>query len=60
MPAVSKAQARLMGACLHGKDYTSCPKHMSREQLREFASTSRKGLPEFKRKKHGIGALKRK
>lgn len=35
-----------MGACEHGADYASCPKHMTREQMHDFAITKDKGLPE--------------
>lgn len=45
MPSVSKAQQRLMGACSHGVPLANCPKHMSKEAMREYARTPRKGLP---------------
>lgn len=45
MPAVSKAQQRLMGACSHGAQYASCPKDMSKKAMRDFASTKLGGLP---------------
>jgi hypothetical protein len=47
MPAVSKAQRRLFGACEHGAGYSSCP-NMSKEKMREWSTTSEKGLPERK------------
>lgn len=45
MPARSKAQRRLMGACEHGADFASCPKHMTHQQMHDFAATPEKGLP---------------
>jgi hypothetical protein len=35
-----------MAACEHGADYESCPKGMTKAQMRDFAKTSTKGLPE--------------
>ncbi len=46
MPAVSKAQRRLMGACSHGAGYASCPKGMTKEQMHDFAVTKESSLPE--------------
>ena len=51
MPAVSKAQRRLFGACEHGASYAACPKGMTHEQMHDFAATKEKGLPERKEKK---------
>lgn len=45
MPAKSKAQRRLMGACEHGAKLEKCPKGMSKTQMSHFASTPEKGLP---------------
>lgn len=45
MPAVSKAQQRLMAACEHGAGYSSCPKDMTKQQMHDFAATPRTGLP---------------
>lgn len=54
MPAKSKAQQRFMGAELArrraGKKTRT---RMSEEQLEEFASTKRKGLPARKKKEEG-------
>jgi hypothetical protein len=47
MPAVSKAQRRLMGACEHGADFASCPKHMTKSQMHDFAATKEKNLPRY-------------
>ena len=44
MPAKSKAQQRLMGACSHGAPYDTCPKGMSKKSMLEFASTEHEGL----------------
>lgn len=52
MPAVSKAQRRFFGACEHGADYASCPK-MSHQKMREWATTSEKGLPDRKSLRSG-------
>lgn len=57
MPAVSKSQRRLMGACEHGADYEACPKDMTKEQMHDFATTKETGLPQ--RKTHAP-RLKRK
>ena len=48
--AVSKSQARLMAGCSHGWHPTGvqCP-DMSQEQMREFAKTPAKHLPDRKR-----------
>lgn len=51
MPAVSKAQRRLMGACSHGAGYDACPEGMSKAEMRKFASTPEKGLPMRKKGK---------
>lgn len=54
MPAVSKAQQRLMGAELARKRAGKKTKtKMSERQLKEFASTKRKHLPARKKKKKG-------
>jgi len=45
MPAVSKSQRRLMGACEHGAGYASCPKGMTKSQMHDFSSTKEKSLP---------------
>ena len=49
MPAVSKAQQRLMGAAEHGADFPAAQKlrdSMSHQQLHDFASGSEAGKPE--------------
>lgn len=52
MPAESKAQQRFMGAELARKREGKKTKTgMSEKQLKEFAGTKRKGLPEKKEKK---------
>lgn len=51
MPAVSKSQRRLFGACEHGAGYSSCPKGMSKSAKHDFAATPEKGLPERKKPK---------
>lgn len=52
MPVKSKAQQRFMGAELARKRAGKRTKtKMSVRQLREFASTKRKGLPARKKKK---------
>ena len=52
MPAKSKAQQRFMGAELARKRAGKKTRTgMSERQLREFASTRRKGLPARKKKK---------
>ena len=52
MPAKSKAQQRFMGAELKRKRAGKRTKtKMSETQLKEFASTKRKGLPARKKKK---------
>jgi hypothetical protein len=56
MPAESKSQRRLMGACSHGAKYASCPKGMTKAQMRDFASTPEKGLP-MRVKKQGGGVI---
>lgn len=53
MPAVSKAQRRLMGACEHGAGYKACPQGMTKAQMADFAHTPEKGLPERKHGKKG-------
>lgn len=48
MPAVSKAQQRLMGAAEHGAKFPMAAKvrsSMSMQQLHDFASGSEKGKP---------------
>jgi hypothetical protein len=46
MPATSQAQQRFMAICLHDPKHAKgkCP-DMSASQMRDFASTPRKGLP---------------
>ena len=52
MPSVSKRQQRMMGAELARKRAGKKTRTgMSERQLREYASTPRKGLPARKRKK---------
>lgn len=52
MPAVSKKQQRFMGAELARKRAGKRTRtKMSETQLKEFASTKRKGLPARKKKK---------
>lgn len=47
MPAVSKAQRRLMGMCEHSDHPPeSCP-NMSKSQFHDFAATSESDLPEY-------------
>ncbi len=49
MPAVSKAQQRLMGAAEHGASFPMAQKlraSMSMSQLHDFASGSEKGKPQ--------------
>jgi hypothetical protein len=50
MPAVSQAQQRYFGAA-YGRAKAGHPREgdpeMSKEKLREFASTPRKGLPRY-------------
>jgi hypothetical protein len=51
MPAVSKAQRRLMGAAEHGADFPMAKKvreSMTSEQMHDFAATKEKGKPEHK------------
>lgn len=55
MPAVSKAQRRLMAACEHGAGYASCPTGMTKAQMRDFATTKEKGLPRRVKKMQGGG-----
>lgn len=50
MPARSKAQQRLFAMCEHGAKLDVCPRHMTKAQMRDYARTPRKGLPERKRK----------
>ena len=51
-PAKSKAQQRFMGAELASKQAgKKTQTGMSTKQLKEFASTKRKGLPARKKKK---------
>jgi len=50
-PAVSKKQARFMGAELQRKrEGKKTRTGMSEKQLKEFASTPRRGLPKKKKK----------
>ena len=49
MPAKSKKQQRFFGMIESGK--IARPKGMTEQQVKEFASTPRKGLPNKKRKK---------
>lgn len=52
MPSVSKAQQRLFGYLdSHPEEAKARGIKMSHEQIREFAATPRKGLPEKKKKK---------
>ena len=54
MPAKSQAQQRLMAAAEHGADFPkarSIRSSMTREQMRDFATTPRKGLPQKVKKK---------
>ena len=51
MPAPSKASQRLMAMCEHGVKLDACPKHMTKAQMRDYARTPRKGLPEHVKKK---------
>jgi hypothetical protein len=55
MPAKSKSQRRLMGACEHGAHFPACKKirkSMTRQEMHDFATTKEKGLPKrVKRKK---------
>ena len=56
MPAESKSQRRLFGACEHGADFPECSKmrkSMTHEQMHDFAKTPEKGLPGHK-KPHGF------
>jgi len=46
MPAKSKSQQKLMGACSHGVPLKNCPEHMSQAQMKDYARTPAKGLPE--------------
>lgn len=59
MPAESKAQRRLMGACEHGAKYPGCPKDMTKDQMHDFATTKEKNLPEHapEKKRKGFGIL---
>lgn len=53
MPAVSKAQQRLMAAAEHGATFPKAKKlraSMSMKALSEYASTPRKGLPAYAKK----------
>jgi len=52
MPAKSKAQQRFMAMCSHNPSHASgtCP-DMSVEDMRDFAKTPRKGLPEHTKPK---------
>lgn len=55
MPAVSKAQRRLMGAAEHGADFPMAKevrKSMTHEQMHDFAATKDKGKPEHKKPEH--------
>ena len=51
MPAVSKSQRRLFGLCLHHPEHAQgkCPS-MTKKQMRDFATTKEKGLPERAKK----------
>lgn len=49
MPAVSKAQQRLMGAAEHGATFPAAEKiraSMSHQQMHDFAAGSEKGKPD--------------
>ena len=55
MPAVSKAQQRLMGAAEHGAEFPAAKKireSMTHEQMHDFAKGSMKGKPEHVSKAH--------
>jgi hypothetical protein len=55
MPAVSKAQQRLMGAAEHGADFPMATKlrgSMTMSQLHDFAATPSKSLPKHVSKGH--------
>lgn len=59
MPSVSKAQQRFMGYELNKERETgSNDTGMSEQQLRDFATTKRKGLPERKTKRKARKARK--
>lgn len=48
MPAVSKAQQRLMAAAEHGATFSKAKEvrqSMTHQQMRDFATTPRTGLP---------------
>jgi hypothetical protein len=54
-PAKSKSQARLFAAAEHGADFPAAKKlreSLPKEKLREFATGSRKDLPEHVEAKH--------
>ena len=61
MPAKSKAQQRIMGMAMAMKEgkmaHSKSPaahkiaKHMTKEEIKKFAGTKTKGLPEYKSKK---------
>lgn len=58
MPAVSKAQRRLMGAAEHGAKFPMAEKvreSMTSKQMHDFAATKDKGKPEHKGKKEESG-----
>ena len=57
MPARSKSQQRLFGACEHGAGYASCPKGMTKAQMHDFAATKTKGLPNRVKKMQGGGVI---
>jgi hypothetical protein len=61
MPAVSKAQQRLMGAAEHGATFPMAKKlrqSMTHQQLHDFASGSERGKPEHV--KPSIGGMTKK
>ena len=51
MPAKSKAQQALMAMCSHSPSHAkgTCPTGLTKEQMREYARTPTKNLPERKR-----------
>lgn len=58
MPAVSKAQQRLMGAAEHGATFPMAKKlrkSMTHQQLHDFASGSEKGKPQHVKKQNHFG-----
>ena len=57
MPAESKSQRRLMGACEHGANFGVCKqmrKSMTTGQMHDFATTKETNLPERKSERDGF------